>query len=220
MSVSPIVYVVLVYRTLSTTSSCILYRTSNVNTTTKHNCVASFAPPPALAGSSSSAARARVFTHPPHPGRPPWRSDSSSLSTGSHRTLAWCARCSHPPSQLTIGPGQFVEPDSALRCRPSPLPFRHSRLRLCHLSSRFTSAVQRPTNLRLYQRWSGPGQAFLQYDAGEKWNTYSSKSRSPPFDSSRHSACSASPGCCYYLRPLTLTRNGDFSIPVCGSMHL
>ncbi|KAF8131880.1 hypothetical protein EV363DRAFT_1164345, partial [Boletus edulis] len=46
-----------------------------------------------------------VFTHPPHPGRPPWRSDSSSLSTGFHRTLAWCARCSHPPSQLTIGPG-------------------------------------------------------------------------------------------------------------------
>ncbi|KAF8434313.1 hypothetical protein L210DRAFT_3506669 [Boletus edulis BED1] len=38
-------------------------------------------------------------------GRPPWRSDSSSLSTGFHRTLAWCARCSHPPSQLTIGPG-------------------------------------------------------------------------------------------------------------------
>ena len=31
----------------------------------------SFAPPPALAGSSSSAARGRVFTHPPHPGRPP-----------------------------------------------------------------------------------------------------------------------------------------------------
>ena len=36
----------------------------------------------ALAGSSSSAARSRVFTHPPHPGRPPWRSASSSLSTG------------------------------------------------------------------------------------------------------------------------------------------
>ncbi|KAF8120643.1 hypothetical protein EV363DRAFT_1407170 [Boletus edulis] len=64
-------------------------------------------------------------THrPPHPGHPSWRSDSSSLSTGFHRTLA-CARCSHPPSQLTIGPGQFVEPDSA----PVPTPFRHSRLR-------------------------------------------------------------------------------------------
>ncbi|KAF8129824.1 hypothetical protein EV363DRAFT_1168344, partial [Boletus edulis] len=62
----------------------------------------------------------------PHPGRPPWRPDFSSLPTGFHQTLAWYARCSHPPSQLTIGPGQFVEPDSASRCRPSPLPFRHS----------------------------------------------------------------------------------------------
>ncbi|KAG6370913.1 hypothetical protein JVT61DRAFT_10938 [Boletus reticuloceps] len=32
----------------------------------------------------------------------------------------------------------------ASRCRPSPLPFRHSRLRLCHGSSRLTTAVQRP----------------------------------------------------------------------------
>jgi hypothetical protein len=43
----------------------------------------SFAPPSALAGSSSSAARARVFTHPPHPGRPPGWSVSSSPSLGS-----------------------------------------------------------------------------------------------------------------------------------------
>jgi len=30
--------------------------------------------------------------------------------------------------QLTIGPEQFVEPDSALRCRPSPLPLFGSSL--------------------------------------------------------------------------------------------
>ena len=49
--------------------------------------------------------------------------------------------------QLTIGPGQFVEPDSASRCHPFPPSLhRHlsesTRLRLCHRSS-LTRAVQR-----------------------------------------------------------------------------
>ena len=50
-----------------------------------------------------------------------------------------------PPSQLTIGPGQFVEPDSASRCLPLPPSLRRhsSRLHPCHRSSRITSAVQR-----------------------------------------------------------------------------
>ena len=50
--------------------------------------------------------------------------------------------------QLTIGLGQFVEPDSASCCHPSPPSLcchlsESTHLHLCHRSSRLTSAVQR-----------------------------------------------------------------------------
>ncbi|KAF8129743.1 hypothetical protein EV363DRAFT_1263352 [Boletus edulis] len=81
-----------------------------------------FAPPPspALAGSSSSAARGRVFTHPPHPGRPSWRSDSSSLSTGFHRTLAW--RASHPHSSPLAQDSSWSRTALRAAARPHSIP--------------------------------------------------------------------------------------------------